>query len=108
MNTNRTSRRDFLGKSFVAGVGVAAGLRTLSFGGYAKAAPYDPAAITASVGITKGPDRADNAFRALQLFKKQIAAAIGNKRVVIKVNLSRSQTRGPTPAWSTLTAFWNS
>jgi uncharacterized protein (DUF362 family) len=85
MNSIRTSRRDFLGKSMVAGVGVAAGLRAATFGGVAKA--YDSTSITATVGISKGPDRADNAFRALQLFKKQIAAAIGDKRVVIKVNL---------------------
>ena len=87
MNSNRTTRRDFLGKTFVAGVGMAAGLRAATFGGVAKASPvYDNSTITATVGITKGPDRADNAFRALQLFKKQIASAIGNKRVVIKVN----------------------
>ena len=84
MNFNRTTRRDFLSKSFVTGVGIAAGLRAASFGGIAKA--YDSTSITATVGLTKGPDRADNAFRALQLFKKQIAAAIGNKRVVIKIN----------------------
>jgi len=85
MNSNRTTRRDFLGKSIVTGVGIAAGLRTMSFGGVAKAA-YDSTTITATVGLTYGPDRADNAFRACQLFKNQIAAAIGNKRVVIKPN----------------------
>ena len=83
MNSTRTTRRDFLGKSITAGVGCAAGLRTLSFGAVAKASAYDPTTITASVGITKGPDRADNAFRACQLFKKEIAAAFGSKRVGI-------------------------
>jgi len=85
MYSNRTSRRDFLTKSFVTGVGLAAGLRAASLGGIARA-EYDPNTITSTVGISKGPDRADNAFRALQMFKKQIAAAIGTKRVVIKVN----------------------
>ena len=85
MNRTRTTRREFLGKSIAAGAGIAAGLRAVSLGGVAEAA-YDPTTITATVGITKGPDRADNAFRALQLFKNQIAAAIGNRRVVIKVN----------------------
>jgi len=85
MNSNRTTRRDFLGKSIVTGVGIAAGLRAATFGGVAKAA-YDPTTITATVGITKGPDRSDNAFRAMQLFKNQIATAIGTKRVVIKPN----------------------
>ena len=82
MNSTRTSRRDFLGKSIVTGVGIAAGLRTLSFGGVARAATPS----SATVAITKSPDRADNAFRALQMFKKEIAAAIGSKRVVIKPN----------------------
>jgi uncharacterized protein (DUF362 family) len=44
------------------------------------------ASYSARVAITKGDDRADNAFRALQLFKKEIAAAIGSKRVVVKPN----------------------
>jgi uncharacterized protein (DUF362 family) len=83
MNSNPT-RREFLEKSLVAGVGITAGVEALSFGGRAWAAT-DP--YTATVGIAKGADRADNAFRALQLSKKQIAAAIGNRRVVIKVNL---------------------
>jgi uncharacterized protein (DUF362 family) len=81
MKATRTTRREFLEKSIVTGAAIAAGLRAESFGGVAQAATY-----TASVAITKGSDRADNAFRALQLFKNQIAAAIGNKRVVIKVN----------------------
>ena len=85
MNSTRTTRREFLGKSIVTGAGIAAGLRAATFGGVAKAA-YDSTTITATVGITKGADRADNAFRAMQLFKNQIAAAIGNRRVVIKPN----------------------
>ena len=82
MNSTRTSRREFLGKSLVTGVGLAAGLRAASLGGVAHAATGS----NATVAITKSADRADNAFRALQLFKKQIAAAIGSKRVIIKVN----------------------
>ncbi len=82
MNTTRTTRREFLGRSIVTGTGIAAGLRVATFGGVAMADP----GYTATAGIAKGLDRADNAFRALQLFKRQIAAAIGNKRVVVKVN----------------------
>jgi len=82
MNSTRTSRRKFLERSIVTGAGIAAGIRAASFAGIAQAAP----APAARVGITKGSDRADNAFRSLQLFKKEIAAAIGTKRVVIKVN----------------------
>ena len=46
------------------------------------AAPY-----TSRVALTKGFDRADNAFRAMQVFKQQISAAIGNKRIIIKPNV---------------------
>jgi uncharacterized protein (DUF362 family) len=81
MKPSRTTRRDFLGRSIVTGVGLAAGLRAASLGGVALADTY-----TARVALTKGDDRADNAFRALQMFKKEIAAAIGTKRVVIKPN----------------------
>lgn len=81
MNTPRTTRRKFLEKSIVSGAGIAVGLRTASLGGIAQAEGY-----TSRVAITKGGDRADNAFRALQMFKKEIAAAIGDKRVIIKPN----------------------
>src|ERR1039458_7745892 len=98
MNSTRTSRRDFLGKSIVTGIGIAAGLRAATFGGVAMAA-YNTG-ITATVGITKGADRADNAFRALQMFKKDIAAAIGNKRVVIKVNFVALPSSGNVCAYT--------
>ena len=107
MNSTRTTRRDFLGKTIVTGAGIAAGLRAATFGGVAKAA-YNTG-ITATVGITKGADRADNAFRAMQLFKNQIASG------------DREQARGhqaqfclvvgmlmPAPAWSIWTVFWSS
>ena len=38
------------------------------------------------VAITTGDDRADNIFRGLKVFEKEIANAIGNRRVVIKPN----------------------
>jgi uncharacterized protein (DUF362 family) len=40
----------------------------------------------ARVSVTSGNDRADMAFRALQPFANQIKHAIGNRRVVLKVN----------------------
>jgi uncharacterized protein (DUF362 family) len=82
MNSTLTTRRDFLKKSIAGGLGIAAGWRTATLGGTA----YADNQYTATVAIAKGIDRADNAFRAMQMFKKQIAAAIGTKRVVIKVN----------------------
>jgi len=82
MNSKRQNRRDFIKDSLVGGVGLAAGLRAASMGGTARAAN----AYTARVALTKGDDRADNVFRALQTFKTEIAAAIGSKHVVIKPN----------------------
>jgi uncharacterized protein (DUF362 family) len=84
MKSSRSTRRQFLERSLVTGAGITAGLQAVSFDGTAWA---EPVTYSSTVGISKGVDRADNAFRALQLSKKQIAAAIGNKRVVIKVNL---------------------
>jgi uncharacterized protein (DUF362 family) len=76
-----TTRREFLKRSILSTAGVAAAWRVASLGGTARADTY-----TSRVAITKGDDRADNAFRALQMFKKEIAAAIGNKRVIVKPN----------------------
>lgn len=85
MFTARTTRREFLGKSIVTGVGLAAGLRTLSFGGAAKAA-NSPLANRSQVAVTYGSDHVDNIFRAMQALKTQIAAKIGNRPVLIKTN----------------------
>ena len=43
--------------------------------------------LPSRVGFAAGEDRADIAFQALKPFSKEITAAIGNKRVVIKPNL---------------------
>lgn len=45
-----------------------------------------PDQFTSEVAITTGDNRADMAFRALKPFSKQIAQAIGKKRVVLKPN----------------------
>ena len=87
MDSSATTRRDFLKKSIAGGLGLATGLRTSTLGGTAFA---DDNGYTATVAIAKGSDRSDNVYRALQMFKKQIATAIGNKRVVIKVLLEQS------------------
>lgn len=84
------NRRNFIKRSMVTGAGVAVGMRAATFGGVARA-DYDPTTITATVGISKGTDRADNAYRSMQMFKNQIAKEIGDKRVVIKVNLVSDQ-----------------
>ncbi len=79
---NSTTRRDFLKRSLLGTAGLAAAWRVASFGGVARADTF-----TTRVAITKSEDRADNAFRAMQFFKKQIAAAITNKRVIVKPNV---------------------
>ena len=83
MNYNHITRRDFLGKTIVAGVGMAAGLRAMNFGGLAKAAPLT---TRSQVAVTQGADHVDNIFRAMEALKSQIAAKIGNRPVLIKTN----------------------
>jgi uncharacterized protein (DUF362 family) len=87
-----TSRRNFLKASLVGGAAAVMGWHLPS----AQTAPAASAATSAATGkftsrvaLTTGDDRANLAFKALQPFKKEIAAAIGNKRVIIKPNLVR-------------------
>src|SRR5512147_2932722 len=91
------SRRRFLKASLLGGLGLA---EELHFSGIAhaqkKSAPPPalttpsppplPAASPARVALTTGNNRADNTFRALRTFEKEIAQAIGNKLVVLKPN----------------------
>ena len=85
MSYNHITRRNFLGKTIVAGVGMAAGLRAMNFGGTARAAAA-PLATRSQVAVTYGVDHVDNIFRAMQALKSQIAAKIDNRPVLIKVN----------------------
>jgi uncharacterized protein (DUF362 family) len=90
------SRRRFLKNSILGGLGLAEGLRFAGVAGAqnsarapAEAAPPSPPAVTASparVALTTGNDRADNTFRGLRAFEKEIAQAIGNKLVILKPN----------------------
>ncbi|MGA3182196.1 MAG: DUF362 domain-containing protein [Verrucomicrobiota bacterium] len=90
MTTNCfTSRRDFLKTSMLGSAAALAAWRLPS----ARAAAPEPATAPASaanstsqVALTAGDDRANLAFKALEPFKKQIAAAIGDKRVILKPN----------------------
>ncbi len=91
------SRRRFLKTSLLGGLGIVEGLR---FAGVARAqntsvpaaspvpppTPAIPAAPPARVALTTGNSRADNTFRALRYFEKEIAQAIGNKLVILKPN----------------------
>jgi uncharacterized protein (DUF362 family) len=84
------NRREFL-KS-----GLATGAAALFATRFARAsetgtpvAPQSSTATTASpskVALTNGDNRTDNIFRALKSLEKEIAQAIGNRRVVVKPN----------------------
>ncbi len=78
----RASRREFIKRSVLGAAGTAVAWRIGSI-------PFTTHAHTTvgRVALTWGNDRADNVFRALQVFKKQIATAIAGRRVVIKPNL---------------------
>jgi len=57
---------------------------TSGFG--ASAAAPSPGLVGSRVALTTGDDRAGNVFQGLERFRKEIASAIGHKRVVIKPN----------------------
>jgi uncharacterized protein (DUF362 family) len=82
------SRRNFLKTSLMGGAAAVAA----SHIPVASAAPVAPAPAAAArarasrVSLAGGNDRADIAFKSLEPFKDEIAAAIGNKRVILKPN----------------------
>jgi uncharacterized protein (DUF362 family) len=78
------SRRQFLKSSLIGGLGLASAVRAQN-----SAPPPVRFATTVSparVALTTGDNRADNTFRALRTFEKEIARAISNKLVVVKPN----------------------
>lgn len=78
---NTYNRRNFLKTSILGGV-AATCIRPLNtIAAFGKQEQF-----SARVALTSGDNRADLAFRALQPFSKQIAQAIGNRRVVLKPN----------------------
>ncbi len=94
------SRRRFLKSSLLGGLALIEGLQFAS-GARAQGStrtsvtapsapqspvPMVPAVPPARVALTTGNSRADNVFRALRTFEKEIAQAIGNKLVVVKPN----------------------
>ena len=95
--TSGQSRRDFLKVTLAGGAAAA------TAGRWARAAMAAPAArrgaapaaaavasgpakAKARVALTAGEDHADLAFKGLKMFEKEIAAAIGDKRVILKPN----------------------
>lgn len=77
------NRRNFI-RTTVAGGVASAFINPFTASGSAPMVPQ--AATPTAVGLTTGDNRADLAFRALQPFAKQVKAAIGKKRIVIKPN----------------------
>ena len=86
-------RRDFLKSTLAGGMAaIIAGRLVRSTMAVTPAPAPAPAAGDrvngpTKVALTNGNDRTDNVVRALKNFEKEIAAAIGTRRVVIKPNL---------------------
>jgi uncharacterized protein (DUF362 family) len=82
------NRRNFIRTSLLGGIAVS------SMPAYAMKMLAEPTKVTvdtnAKVSLATGGDRADIAFRALQPFSKQIAQAVGNKRIIVKPNMVTS------------------
>ena len=81
------SRRNFLKTSLMGGAAAVAASH-IPMAAAAVAAPAPAAARTRAsrVSLAGGNDRAEIAFKSLEPFKDEIAAAIGNKRVILKPN----------------------
>jgi uncharacterized protein (DUF362 family) len=79
-----SNRRDFLRASLLTGL---AAVGTARFARLGQAA-VDSTTLkpTSQVALFHGDDRADIAFRALQVHAQAVSHAIGNRRVVIKPN----------------------
>ena len=85
---NKLHRRDFIRTSLLGGIAA-----TVMPAYLMKAlAEQTKVSINTNSGVSlvTGSNRADMAFRALQPFSKEIAQAIGNKRIIVKPNLVAS------------------
>jgi uncharacterized protein (DUF362 family) len=80
----QTSRRTFLRRSLLGGAAALA--VPWSVPNIFAGEPSPLKKLTSRVALTSGEDRANLAFQGLKVFEKQIAAAIGKKRVIIKPN----------------------
>ena len=85
---NKLHRRDFIRTSLFGGIAAAA------IPAYAMQAMAEQTKVAVDlnsrVSLVTGASRADMAFRALQPFSKEIAQAVGNKRIVVKPNMVSS------------------
>ena len=84
MKTGTTiCRREFFRASLFGGLAAASAGR---LGSPTIAAEGAPAGSASRVALTTGDNRADNVFRGLDILRKEIGRAVGNRRVVIKPN----------------------
>jgi len=79
--SNQT-RRDFLRTSLLGGLAAVGGSRFAALARATEAAPK----TTSRVALMAGADHANNAFRGLKVFEKEIARTIGDRRVILKPN----------------------
>ena len=82
------NRRDFIRTSLFSGV-AAATIPTYAMNVLAEQTKVTVDA-NSRVSLATGRDRADMAFRALQPFSREIAQAVGNRRVIVKPNMVTS------------------
>jgi len=91
---NKFNRRDFIRTSLFGGI---AATIIPAIPAYAMETLNRETKVTmdasSRVSLVTGTDRADMSFRALQPFSKEIAQAVGNKRIVIKPNLVASNNQ---------------
>lgn len=91
-NVLGSNRREFLKTGLAAGAATLFGRQfagaAQAGAGMAMSAPTSAVAssLPSKVAVTHGDNRMDNIFRALKSLDKEIAQAIGNKRVIIKPN----------------------
>ena len=85
---SKMDRRDFLKTSVLGGLAASAGLYASSAPVFAGTGPLmgKPLNTASKVALSTGADRADVAFKALQPFAKEIAQAVGKKKIILKPN----------------------
>ncbi|MDR2233691.1 MAG: DUF362 domain-containing protein [Tannerella sp.] len=89
---NNLNRRAFLRTSLFGGIAAAAAPSLLMQSAFASQAKMEDIKELerTQVSLVTGTDRADMAFRALQPFSKEIAQAVGKKRIILKPNFVSS------------------
>jgi uncharacterized protein (DUF362 family) len=95
-------RRDFLKAALAGGAASIAAAQLGRLATAAEAAAEAPAKPLARVALTTGDQRADIAFRGMKEFQKEIAQAIGNRRVVVKPNNVSTDRQLPSTHAETL------